>query len=179
MLLHFVVASLVTVFAPVSSEPPEDVSWTASFVTEDEPGEPMVVTGTVYASDGKTPASGIVVYAYHTDAEGFYSKEGSGKHRIRGWMRTDRDGRYEIRSIKPGHYPSGSTPTHVHYVVTVRGTQQYYDLFFEDDPLLSDRVRRGANKGGRYLVRPIVRGDDGVWHCNADIILDYEPEGDA
>ena len=96
MLLHFVVAALVTVFAPVSSEPPEDVSWTASFVTEDEPGEPMVVIGTGYASDGKTPASGIVVYAYHTDAKGFYSKGGSGKHRIRGWMRTDRDGRYEI-----------------------------------------------------------------------------------
>ncbi|MDQ2920818.1 MAG: hypothetical protein M3R52_04270 [Acidobacteriota bacterium] len=39
-----------------------------------EPGEPLVIFGTVYKEDGKTPADGILIYVYHTNAAGIYAK---------------------------------------------------------------------------------------------------------
>src|SRR5512134_1672562 len=35
-----------------------------------EPGERLVITGTIYQNDGRTPAAGVVLYAYHTNAAG-------------------------------------------------------------------------------------------------------------
>jgi protocatechuate 3,4-dioxygenase beta subunit len=40
-----------------------------------EPGEALVVTGQVLHRDG-TPARGVKVYFYQTDARGYYSPDG-------------------------------------------------------------------------------------------------------
>ena len=48
-------------------------------------------------SDGVTPAEGIVLYVYHTDATGYYNKDDDPYNpRLRGWMKTGKDGRYEF-----------------------------------------------------------------------------------
>src|SRR4051812_22825989 len=56
---------------------PEQSSITATghcarIAPADEPGERLVIHGKVYEADGRTPAAGVVVYAYHTDAKGLY-----------------------------------------------------------------------------------------------------------
>ena len=87
-----------------------------TIVSDKEPGEPLIVSGTIYAPDGKQPLEGITLYVYQTDAKGVYSTSGGGgdnrNTRIHGVMRTGADGRYEFRTIRPASYPgTGSRPT--------------------------------------------------------------------
>src|SRR5215212_565756 len=39
-----------------------------------EAGRRIVVRGRVFAPDGRTPAAGVRLFVYHTDAEGHYSQ---------------------------------------------------------------------------------------------------------
>lgn len=143
-------------------------SWKTVLTSKDEPGEPLVVTGTVYAPDGKTPAAGITVYVYHTDAEGYYRKgaNSSDNPRIKGTMITNAEGKYEFRTIKPGNYPGRGVPAHIHYVLSGKGYPKHNDeVMFEGDPYLTPRDRSSIS------VRPLTRDKDGVWRCVYDIKL--------
>lgn len=146
-------------------------SWKAVLTAKDEPGEPLVVTGTVYLPDGKTPAAGVTVYVYHTDAEGYYRKgeNSSSNPRIKGTMITNSDGRYEFRTIKPGAYPGGGNPAHIHYVLSGKGhAEQRDEVMFAGDPYLAPREKDSNH------VRPLTRDNDGVWRCVYDIKLKRE-----
>jgi len=145
-----------------------------------EPGEPMRITGTVFKPDGTTPAAGIVVYAYHTDAKGAYPKL-LGSHnveirhgKLRGWATTDAQGRYTFESIRPASYPGTSIPQHVHLHVIEPGIAEAYyldDIHFTDDPLLDASTReRATNRGGSGIVTP-TRGTNDVWQVKRDIVL--------
>lgn len=75
------------------------------------PGQPMVLRGTVFGQDGK-PRQGVVVYAYQTNARGLYPTAaraaGAASRRhglLRGWARTDAQGRYAFDTIRPAGYP--------------------------------------------------------------------------
>ena len=52
---------------------PETVPESARIAPAGEPGEPMVLEGIVRDGSG-APRAGIVVYAYHTDANGIFSE---------------------------------------------------------------------------------------------------------
>lgn len=142
---------------------------------KNEPGEPMIVKGTVFAPDGKTPVAGIKVYVYHTDAKGYYRKgtNSSQNPRLKGTMITDADGHYEYRTIKPGAYPGGGNPAHVHYVVSGKHyAEQYDELLSEGDRYLSESQRRHFNKEDTFgKVRPFKKDENGIWQCRKDIKL--------
>jgi protocatechuate 3,4-dioxygenase, beta subunit len=152
------------------------LAWKTVITSSDEPGEPLIVSGTVYKPDGKTPAAGITVYVYHTDAEGYYRKgsNSSSNPRLNGTMITNAEGKYEFRTIKPGNYPGGGVPAHVHYVLSGKGYEkQYEEVMFEGDPYLSERVRANAAKDGTFATaRPLTRDKDGVWRCVRDVKLE-------
>lgn len=157
---------------------PEALSWRARIALEDEPGEPMALRGTVYDVDG-SPATGVIVYAYHTDATGVYppAEELQGHARrhgeLRGWARTDARGRYRFDTIRPASYPSRDTPAHVHMHVIEPDCCTYWidSIHFTDDPLLPARERdaSGTVRGGPGLVTP--EREDGVWVVTRDIHL--------
>lgn len=96
---------------------PRDPPSLARIAPETEPGQPLAISGTVYAPDGQTPAPGVIVYAYHTDANGLYrpDKRRDLPPRLRGWARTDAHGRFEFRTIRPAPYPGREVPAHVHF----------------------------------------------------------------
>jgi protocatechuate 3,4-dioxygenase, beta subunit len=83
-------------------------------------GPRMLVTGTIYKPDGKTPASDVILYVYHTNQEGIYPKRGgerdwSQRHGyIRGWIKTGKDGRYSFYTLRPAAYPGREIPEHIH-----------------------------------------------------------------
>lgn len=136
-------------------------------------GEPMVIEGTVRGLDGK-PAPGVVVYAYQTDARGYYPR-GTNRHgALRGWARTDGQGNYRFDTIRPGPYPLRKDPQHVHFHVIEPGIGTYYidDLVFDDDPRLTaaQRERHGRGRGGNGIAHP-VRDADGTWQVRRDIVL--------
>src|ERR1700750_957937 len=54
--------STLTGGAPCGScTAPEKLSWKTVIPPENEPGEPLVITGRVFKADGKTPAEGMVL----------------------------------------------------------------------------------------------------------------------
>jgi protocatechuate 3,4-dioxygenase beta subunit len=101
---------------PLPPRPPENLGSSATIVPANEPGEPLVIEGQVFAPDGATAVPGIDVHAYNTDAKGHYAASGSFyPPRLQGWAKTDAEGRFQIHTIRPGHYPGMHVPAHVHF----------------------------------------------------------------
>lgn len=145
-----------------------------------EQGQKLVVTGTVYRLDGKTPAPGVIIYYWQTDNDGYYSpREGMDQRvkrhgHIRGWIKTDTRGQYTIRTIRPAPYPGETLPAHIH--LSVKEPQlpnEYYtdEINFDDDKLLIPHFKKypQENRGGSGVVRVLLQ--DSLQIAEHDIIL--------
>lgn len=158
---------------------PDDVPSAASMVSQDEPGERLIVTGTVYKSDKRTPYSGLILYFYQTDATGVYNKvDGSWQRpRLHGWVRTDVNGRYEIRTIKPGSYPRRREPAHIHVTGKPASGPPVWlgSLLFEGDPNLQSKdVRESAEAGNFSYIMKITKGKDNVLRGVRNLVVDFQ-----
>ncbi len=146
-----------------------------TITSKDEPGERLIVSGKVFGKDGRTPLAGASVYVYHTDAKGLYTTgtNDSKNPRLRGYLRTDEQGRYEFATIKPGHYPDNTIPAHIHYVVTAPGyKERIFEIVFEGDRFINDRIRTDAAKEeSGFSIRPLERDKQGMLRCVQDIKL--------
>ena len=147
-----------------------------------EPGTRFVVSGVVYQPDGRTPARDVVLYAYHTNAAGRYphrgDETGNGRRHgyLRGWLRTDAEGRYRIATIRPMPYPTRREAAHIHLNAQAPGGEERYlkVFLFADDELLSPAERAELARGDAHVVRP-VRDAAGVLHATRDIVLERWP----
>ena len=106
---------------------PAQLSSVARIAPTTEPGTPLVVRGQLLNVNG-TPAADAVVFAYHTDREGLYDKRENGPHswRLRGWVKTDKDGRFSFETIRPGSYPNSNNPPHVHFTAFLANGERYH-----------------------------------------------------
>lgn len=143
----------------------------------DEPGEPLIVSGTVRDVDGK-PVVHALIYVFHADAKGYYAPARAMDEpnaRLFGYMKTRADGRYEFRTIRPGGYPKQPIPQHIHMLVTAAGYRDHRcrstcQLVFEDDPRMTAEWHKWAKEGGNPILS-VTRGQDGVQKCIYDIVL--------
>ena len=151
---------------------PVEALASAVVAAPEEPGERLVVEGTVVGADGRTLVVGASVYAYHTDAAGSYGPGGNRDPRLRAYLRTDAQGRYRFETVKPGPYPGGGVPAHVHFHVAPPdgGGERVTEVVFAGDPQVTERMRRSDD----YAVLPLDRGADGVLHCTYDLRLRVE-----
>ena len=148
-------------------------------------GQKILLTGTVYELDGKTPAQNVILYYYQTDVDGRYTTKESEERNmpinklgqthgyIRGWLKTDSEGKYSIYTIKPGSYPSRDEAAHVHITIKEKNMKEpyYIDNFvFDDDPLLTaNRRKRMENRGGSGVVRFVQKEE--LWIGERNIYL--------
>jgi protocatechuate 3,4-dioxygenase beta subunit len=148
-----------------------------------EPGERMILTGQVLATDGETPAAGVVIYAHHTNNAGLYANGSnqtnwSRRHgRLRGWAVTGADGRYTFRTIKPAVYPDRSMPAHVHLFVGEPGRRPYYidDVVFDGEFGVTAAYREACElRGGSGIIK-LSRTSGGVLLAQRDIRLEPHP----
>jgi catechol 1,2-dioxygenase len=121
----------------------------------DEPGDQFVLTGRVLSLDG-TPVAGARVDMWQAASDGTYSGFVAGVPRdnLRGWMTTDADGRFRVRTIQPAPYqvphdgPTGVflnsigrhawRPAHFHFHLTADGHEELTtQLYFRGDPWLT------------------------------------------
>jgi len=145
-------------------------------VAPDEPGEPLIIRGTFFGSDGKTPLPGARLYVYHTDAQGLYRSDQDWKKpaRIRGWMKTDSQGHYEFRTIKPAPYPGRTIPAHIHPTADAPGYPARWldEYWFEGDPFLKkEDIAKNAGLGSFSVILKLARGSDGILRGVRDIRL--------
>lgn len=157
---------------------PEQLSWQTAVATASEPGEKLEISGIVYQPDGKTPAAGIIIYLWQTDATGLYTPAANttGFARthghLRGWLKTNTKGEYKFTTIKPAPYPNDVIPAHIHPSVKEPDKNEYYveDFLFDDDKLLNRQERaKLENRGGSGILRLTKR--DGVLRGRRNITL--------
>jgi protocatechuate 3,4-dioxygenase beta subunit len=171
LLLMSMLAFTVCAQAPQVAE--KNASSKITIAAKDEPGERLIVTGQVFAADGKTPLAQASVYVFHTDTKGLYTPETNDNRnpRLRGYMRTDAQGRYEYSTIKPAPYPNNRIAAHIHYVVNAPGYQErIFEIVFEGDPNIDERMRAdAAREGSGFSIRSLTRDQQGVWRCAQDV----------
>ena len=155
----------------------QPTDWSIRIVGEDEPGEPMVVSGQVLDGDSEKPLAGHTVFVFQSDAEGYYSVGGMDESdaRLCGLMLTDDAGRYRFETIKPAHYATGGPPAHVHLRVWGPGTpRQSLTLNFEGDPKLGERGRDASENPSWATIRPATLDADGVLQVLRDLRVRHE-----
>jgi protocatechuate 3,4-dioxygenase beta subunit len=141
-----------------------------------EQGPKLVVSGVVYKADGITPAPNVVIYVYHTDQEGLYSKgtTGWGKRHgyIRGWMRTNARGEYIFYTLIPASYPNSDAEKHIHPTIKEEGFTEYYidEYTFDNDKLLNGEKRKRMQlRGGNGVL--VTELKDGIYYATRNIYL--------
>lgn len=170
---------------PFDYKIPEKLSSTDTSPGWNETGQKILLTGTVYEIDGKTPAKNTILYYYQTDNNGVYSNRedeprnmpknslGQTHGHIRGWVKTGDDGKYSIYTIKPGTYPSRNEPAHIHISVREESIETPYyidDFVFDDDALLTTKRRlKMENRGGSGVIRFVEK--EGLLIGERNIIL--------
>ena len=148
---------------------PKDISPVDTSAGWLEQGQKLIITGNTYATDGQTPAPGVIIYYWQTDHNGYYSpksgmEEKAKRHgHVRGWVKSDQDGKFKIYTIRPAPYPKDNIPAHIHLSIKEPSiSNEYYtdDIVFADDPLLTSEIKsRMENRGGSGIVNVIQQGD--------------------
>jgi catechol 1,2-dioxygenase len=154
----------------------------------DEPGDPTVVSGRVTDADGR-PLANANLDVWQADAEGRYSgfMPGPPEGNLRGQVRTDADGRYEVRAMIPGPYtipldgPTGNMtaaagwspwrPAHIHLIVSAEGFEPLVTQLFIDTSDHLDNDVASAVKP-ELIVHPTPKADEpGVLEFQYDFAL--------
>ena len=131
-------------------------------------GQKLLVTGKTLKTDG-SPVAGVIIYYWQTDNTGYYTPkdyldDNVKRHGyIRGWVKSDSQGKYAIYSIKPKAYPNRDIAAHIHLSIKeAKIKNEYYvdNLVFNYDPLLTTAKRKKLeNRGGSGILRTLVSGD--------------------
>ena len=91
-------------------------------------------------------------------------------------IRSDNEGIYRIRTIKPGAYPAGPNsmrPPHIHFEVHGRFERLITQMYFPDEPLNAcDRLLNAALRPDLLIAKPVPSKDgSGLRVLNFDIVL--------
>jgi hypothetical protein len=89
--------------------------------------------------------------------------------RLWGRLVTAPDGSYRIDTIKPGGYPGGGAPVHMHIHLRDGKSDEWALLEFAGDPNLTPAMIAKDGIGGTFAtIRPLDRDAIGVLHCTRD-----------
>jgi hydroxyquinol 1,2-dioxygenase len=144
-----------TVFGPFHRLGAPELPAGGNIAHRDRTGLPALVTGRVLDLDGR-PIAGALLDVWQTQTNGLYDSQDadSDSLHMRGKFRTDSEGRYAIRTVRPVNYPIPSDgpvgamlkatgrhpwrPAHIHFVVSANGYEPVTTHIFDrTDPYLS------------------------------------------
>lgn len=114
---------------------------------------PLKITGTVFMSDGVTPAKDVILYINQADEHGNYElKKQNDKRYVhhRAWVKTDGDGHYTFYTFIPGKVKRSNDFTKIHLVINQPNNTDLtgFDFVFDNDPLLTKSCRKRIAKNG-------------------------------
>ncbi|GAB1857281.1 hypothetical protein MHTCC0001_21170 [Flavobacteriaceae bacterium MHTCC 0001] len=132
----------------------------------DEQEEKLKISGTIYQSDGVTPAKNIIFYICQPDDYGDYgSKKINGKRvlKYQACIKTDDDGHYTFYTFVPGTYWPSRSLQEIHGVIkTPDNTKEYAieHFIFDNDPLLRRSCRKKIEKRGLKNILKLEKKDN-------------------
>ena len=159
------------------------------------PGRPGPAAGQVIHLMGRVlnrkgqPVQGARIEVWQANARGRYTHPGDVNPapldpNFEGFavLTTDAEGRYRMKTVKPGAYPAGPDarlrPPHIHFDVAGKSNRLVTQLYFAGEPLNdNDPFLQGAGAGKNRLIVPLGSPSRefepnslvGVW----DIVLDH------
>ncbi len=168
-----------TVLGPFHVEGAPELPLGANISRTDK-GEPLLVSGRVLDEAGRAIA-GAELDIWQTSPDGFYDVQQPDEQpamNLRGRFRTDKDGVFHFRSIKPCSYPIPTDgpvgklltgmgrhpyrPAHIHFIISADGYESVTThLFVEGDEYLDSDAVFGVKDA---LIVPFVLhpADDGA-----------------
>jgi len=147
-------------------------------------GQVLYLSGSVLARDG-TPVVGAILEVWQANAAGRYAHVGDKNPapldpNFQGYARivTDAEGRYSIKTIKPGAYPVPSgwmRAPHIHFDITGKVTRLVTAMYFEGEPLNDqDRVLKMSFNPESQMTqaeRADASPEPGALKASWDIVL--------
>jgi protocatechuate 3,4-dioxygenase beta subunit len=155
--IAFLALAIAALAAQSIHEAPAAAPSSGRVTPEGEPGQALHVSGVVVGADG-TPISGASLYIYQTDREGYYGVKPASDNRnprLKLFLRSDAKGGWSFDTIKPGSYPNGRVPAHIHFEVSAPGrAPKIFEIVFEGDSYVTSEMRSNP----AFSVRSISDG---------------------
>lgn len=138
----------------------------------------LKITGTIYESDGVTPAKNVLLFIHQADEEGEFELKRENKKRYvhhRGWVKTDEDGHYTLYTFVPGSYIYGKEPKQILPIIKEPSKPEYKleTFLFDDDPLLTEKCRTKIEATNPNRILKLDK-KEGLFVAKRDIVLGKE-----
>lgn len=166
-------ASESTVLGPFHVEGAPELPL-GSNICLDQKGEPMLVRGRILDTDGK-PIAGAKIDVWQANDEGFYDVQQKGiqpDFNLRGVFRSNDEGEYWFRGVKPRFYPIPDDgpvgkllaslgrhpyrPAHLHYIIAADGYETLTTHIFDpDDPYIASDAVFGVKQSLMAEFKPV------------------------
>ncbi|QBK30189.1 intradiol ring-cleavage dioxygenase [Roseitalea porphyridii] len=166
-------ASESTVLGPFHVEGAPELPL-GSNICLDQKGEPMLVRGRILDTDGK-PIAGAKIDVWQANDEGFYDVQQKGiqpDFNLRGVFRSNEEGEYWFRGVKPKFYPIPDDgpvgkllaslgrhpyrPAHLHYIIAADGYETLTTHIFDpDDPYIASDAVFGVKQSLMAEFKPV------------------------
>lgn len=168
-------------FYPITPQTDKDADLTRlGDSAEIAKGEIIIVEGQVLSDDG-APIPEAVVDIWQANAAGRYAHERDPNPapldpHFQGWaiLKTDGEGRYRFKTVKPGAYPISARwtrPPHIHFKVSRRGFHEITtQMYFEGEPLNDgDRLLNQLEEARRPALIATRKGETSPFRF--DVVL--------
>lgn len=138
-----------------------------------EPGQQIVVRGTIVDEASDLPLTDVAVELVQADQDGIYfSEHSTWNPRIFAYLVTDTRGEFEVQTIRPGAYQDDDgdlVASHIHFQLKKPSYRPYHAEFtFDDDP-------RWAKKGDEMHV-PVAQKTGSSGLPTYHVVLHMQPE---
>lgn len=160
LLISFLLIGLVAVVTACSSSAdpdsvlPEGDAHTLILASEEEPGQRLVLFGSVVDAQTNEPIPNAQVYLYHADANAEYNPSDPADEstaRLSGEVITGPDGNFTVYTVVPREYDvPGNRHIHLHYVQAEGYQNGGGVILFEDD--VNNDIRQWANETGFGII---------------------------
>jgi protocatechuate 3,4-dioxygenase beta subunit len=180
-------ATNVSVFAQVSDKgyntfydyTEQELSSTDTIPGFESKSNKLKISGTIYESDGITPAKDVILYIEQADENGDFElrKENDVRYvHNRGWVKTDANGHYTFYTYVPGNDRRYNQMQQLFPIIKEPSKQEYEigTFLFDEDPLLTKLCRKRMAKKGDPTRILKLKKIDGLFVTQKDIILPNE-----